>query len=622
MTQELPTDAATAADTEIPTSTRLKIVWTFVRPHGWKVAAGTFLGVGATVAMLWTPMVTHDVMDALASGTSIQGPIVLLSALTVLSIATLLMQWLVLGRVAEDVVFDARFALVRRFLKGRVRDVTSRPAGDLVSRVTSDTVLLREAASAALPAVVTGVVGVVGTVVMMGVIDVLLLGLTLGAVAVVGGAAAIFIPRIGKAQARAQEAVGAMGGALEGNVRALRTVKVAAAEERQADAILADAGLARKHGMSAVRNDAVVSTIAFGGINIATILIIALGAWRVTNGYLSVAAMIAFLMYIFNFIGPISEVIGGFSALQSGLAAAQRIRETEEIVIEDTGADTGTVQQQATVTADLAHHRAPVHSSDVPVLEFDDVWASYDGDDTHAVRGVTLSIPRTGHTALVGPSGAGKTSLLSMALRFLDPATGEIRLNGTPYSDLSRAQVRSTFAYVEQETPVVPGTIRENLLFARPDATDDELREVLDAVRLTEDIECLSDSLDTSLVSSAVSGGQRQRIGLARALLRGADVLLLDEATSQVDGRTEQAISDAIHTAAQRGAVITVAHRLSTVIDADTIVVMEAGKVRARGTHAELLATDDLYRELVTALRIDHTAGAGTRIELAASNAG
>jgi ABC-type multidrug transport system ATPase subunit len=162
------------------------------------------------------------------------------------------------------------------------------------------------------------------------------------------------------------------------------------------------------------------------------------------------------------------------------------------------------------------------------------------------------------------------------------------------------AEIRSRLAYVEQETPVLPGTIRGDLLFTHPDATDAEVRAVLAAVRLDD----LDGRLDEPLAGDAVSGGQRQRIALARAILRTPDVLLLDEATAQVDGFTEAALHECIRERAAAGAVVTIAHRLSTVLDADAIVVLDGGRIRATGTHQELLGSDDLYRRLVEALRI------------------
>jgi ABC-type multidrug transport system fused ATPase/permease subunit len=587
--------AATVEFTPVGSAKQIRVLASFFRPHWVTVVGGTVLGLTVTATTLWTPMVVEQVMSALAANASMTRPIMVLAVLTVIGIAAMLAQWVLLGSVAENVVYDVRAALVHRFLRGRVRDVTARPAGELVTRATSDALLLREAASSSLVELVNGVVGVVGTIVLMGVIDGVLLSLTVAAIVVFGGMMAAIMPRVGVARAGAQAALGRMGGQLEGGVRAIRTIKVAGAEQQQSDAVLTEAASARAHGITAVRAEAMAWTAAIGGIQAATVAIIALGAWRVSQGYLTVAALVAFLMYVFNFSDPMMELATGLSNLQSGLAAVQRITETERIELEE----------DAT---------SRVHSSTMPevapspgraILEFQDVTASYTPHGKAVVRDLSLKVPRVGHMAIVGPSGAGKTSVLFLALRFLTPRTGRVLLDGTDYDRLGYAQVRERFAYVEQETPVVPGTIRENLLFANPHATEEELNEVLDTVLLTEELAKLPDGLETSLVSSTVSGGQRQRIAMARALLRRADILLLDEATSQVDGRTEAAIHAAVKAAARTGVVITVAHRLSTVVDADTIVVMENGTVRAAGTHAALLEADDLYHELVTAPRIN-----------------
>ncbi|WP_248783942.1 ATP-binding cassette domain-containing protein, partial [Actinoalloteichus caeruleus] len=184
------------------------------------------------------------------------------------------------------------------------------------------------------------------------------------------------------------------------------------------------------------------------------------------------------------------------------------------------------------------------------------------------------------------------------------PESGELRLDGRPYREFSHEEVRARFAYVEQETPVVPGTVRDNLTFTYPDASEEEVWTALRKVRMAERVADMPDGLDTPLASTIVSGGERQRIALARALVRTPDVLLLDEATAQIDGLTEAAVHDCVRERAEEAAVVTIAHRLSTVIDADLIVVMENGAVRARGTHEELLASDELYRDLVRALRI------------------
>lgn len=232
--------------------------------------------------------------------------------------------------------------------------------------------------------------------------------------------------------------------------------------------------------------------------------------------------------------------------------------------------------------------------------------AGYQDADEPVLHDVTLEVPRTRHLAVVGPSGAGKTTVFSLLLRFIDPRSGRLELDGVPYERLSINDVRSRIAYVEQETPVIPGTVRDNVLFRSPGASDRDAWDALAAVQLDAKIQTLPDGLDSAVADTNLSGGERQRLAVARALVHRPDVLLLDEATAQLDGTTEAAIQKVISTAARTGAVVTIAHRLSTILDADQIVVLDGGKVRDSGTHRELVGRDELYREFIEALRI-HT---------------
>ncbi|MFE6910764.1 ABC transporter ATP-binding protein [Streptomyces erythrochromogenes] len=591
---------------------RLRVLWSFARPHRRTLAMGLALALAGSALGLATPMITKWVLDALNDSTSLSGPVTGLFVLLVVGAAVSYRQWCMLGTVGERVVLEARESMVRRFLHATVPALTRRPTGELVTRVTSDTVLLREATAQSFVGLVNGSVMLVGSLVLMGVLDLVLLGTTMVAVAVTAALFALLMPGIGQAQQRSQEHIGRLGGLLEGTLRAIRTVKVSRAEERAAERIVADARAAADYGIRAVRQEALAWTIAGSGIQLAIIAILGVGAWRVGEGSLEVSSLIAFLLYAFTLMEPVSTLSQNVTSLQAGMAAAERIRQTADLTAE--GDDTLPRQPDGR-TAPTADSGSP---AEVPVLELRGVSAAYGPDAAHAVTDVRLAVPRLGHTAIVGPSGAGKTTLFSLVLRFLEPVDGELLLNGRPYHDHSHAEVRARLAYVEQDTPVVPGTLRDNLLLARPDATDDELHRVLRDVRLSEKVEALEAGLDSPLSSAHVSGGERQRIALARALLRTPEVLLLDEATAQLDGLTEAAVQDCIRSRAATGAVVTVAHRLSTVVDADLIVVMEAGRIRARGTHDELLETDPLYRELVAALRLATTTGAATRADAGA----
>ncbi len=581
----------TAADArDLPAGPRAdssERTWTtflaILRPYRWRIVVGALLGIVATLTGLWTPRIIESVIEHLHAGTSVTGDVVLFGVLTVVYLAAMLAQWGVLGRTTERVVFDVRAALVMRFLRGRVSQVRERPAADLVARTTADAPMLQLAVSSGFVAFVTSVTGVVGSIILMGVIDPVMLGITLAAVAVLGTAMALIMPKVGRERARAQEAVGRMSSELDGSMRALRTIKALRAEKASADAVLVDAEKARKHGVAAMWAELISYEVAFGGMLLVTVGMLGFGAWRVQEGHLTVAALVAFVMYTQNFIGPLIELADGFSTIQSGLAASQRIAQAQEIELESDDVEAAPARDVVAGT---------------PLLSFENVSARYNPSEGDVVRDLTLEVPRVGHVAIVGPSGAGKSSVVSLALRFLSPHSGTVRLDGVPYDRFTYAQVRERFAYVEQEPPVLPGTVRDNLLPARPTASDDELAEVLRAVDLHDEIAALPAGLDTELVGATMTGGGRQRLAMARALLAGAEVLLLDDATSQLGGRAEAAIGRATAAAAAKGAVLTIATR--PVPHADRVVVMEQGRVRATGTHAELLETDDLYAQLAS----------------------
>lgn len=583
-------DAPTA---DVPLRKGLSLLVSYARPHLRILLVGVLLGLFATAVTLATPMAAKWVLDGLGTDRGLAGPVTILVALLLVGTLAGFVQSVLLGQLAEHIVLDARRSLIHRFFRARLEQIQRFKTGELVTRVTSDTVLLREAATSSVVQLINGAVSLVGTIVLMALLDLPLLATTLLALLIIGVMFSVLVPQIGRADKQSQDAIGGLGSTLEGGMRALRTVKSSRAEDREIDRVTGKAEESARYSIRSVWYSSLIWTVAGGGMQLAIIVILGLGAWRVSSGELAVSTLVAFLMYAFNIVDPITSLAGAFSSIQSGLAAAARIQETEHLALEDTDARPADGPQNAS-------------SDGGPALALRQVTAGYQGADEPVLHDVTIEVPRTGHLAVVGPSGAGKTTVFSLLLRFIDPRSGRLELDGVPYERLSINDVRSRIAYVEQETPVIPGTVRDNVLFRSPGASDQDAWDALAAVQLDAKIQTLPDGLDSAVADTNLSGGERQRLAVARALVHRPDVLLLDEATAQLDGTTEAAIQKVISTAARTGAVVTIAHRLSTILDADQIMVLDGGKVRDSGTHQELVARDELYREFIEALRI-HT---------------
>lgn len=570
---------------------KLAILWGYMRPYRGLLALGVLLGLLGTAAELATPLVTKWVLDGLAVSESLAAPITVLAVLLVAGSVIGLIQTIMLGTLAERIILATRTGLIGHLLRVEVPELARRPSGEMVARVTSDTLLIREATTSSIVNGVNGFVGTAGALVLMAVLDLPLFATTMVVIIMVGVAAAVLMPGLAKAQQDAQAEIGFLGGRLEGILRSIRTVKASRAEARESDRIGEFAHRSASKGIRAVRIEAWAWTITGAGINLAVMVVLAFGAWRVADGSMTVSTLIAFLLYGFQLMMPVSLLTMSVTALQSGLAAAARISEIYDLRTESDDA----------VTQSLPAHVDRAAAA----LELRDVVYRYAPDAPAALDGIDLTIPRRGHTAIVGPSGAGKTTIFSLFLKFLRPDRGEIVLDGRPLDQWTLHDLRARIAYVEQDTPLVPGTVRDNLVYAAPQASDDEVWRALAAVRMDDRVRSMPGGLLGDVTTSTLSGGERQRIALARALVVDPELLLLDEVTAQLDGLTEASVAEGIRRQATRGAVVTIAHRLSTIMDADQIVVLEAGRVRAVGDHRSLLATDELYRELVAAMRID-----------------
>lgn len=495
---------------ERTTREKARILWAYARPHKGVLAVALVLGALGVAAELATPLVTKAVLDGLEMSASLRTPITILAVLLVAGSVVGLIQGIMLGTLAERIILAARTGIVRHLLGARVPEVTARPPGELVTRVTSDTLLIREATTSSVVNFVNGLIGLVGAIVLMAYLDVVLLGTTVAVLVLVGICVVVLMPRLSKAQQEAQEHVGKLGGRLEGVVRALRTVKSARAETRETSRISAHAEDSARAGIRAVKLENVSWTITGAGVNLAVMLLLGVGAWRVSTGAITVTTLVAFLLYVFQLMMPVMLLTMALTSLQSGLAAAARISDVEDMELE--ADDDGAVASRAQVTdraGQVATGSAGASPPEPPALRLRDVTYRYQTADgvAPALNGVSISVPRRGHTAIVGPSGAGKTTIMSLLLRFLTPEDGRIELDGRPYAEWTTDEIRSRIAYVEQDTPIVPGTLRENLAYAAPDASDARVWAAVDALRLSARVATMPDGLDTEVTSAELSGG-------------------------------------------------------------------------------------------------------------------
>ncbi|MFI7413800.1 ABC transporter ATP-binding protein [Streptomyces sp. NPDC049627] len=556
----------------------------YVRPHRWTLLAGAVLSLVTGATGLLLPLVARGLIDDLSHDRAITGALLLMSGLVVANAAVGALGSYVLRRTAESVVLGARRALSSYLLRLRITAVDRSEPGDLMARITSDTTLLREVTTDSLVGLGTGGLTLLATVVMMGLVDPVLLTVTLAVVLGAGTVLGVIVPRINRASRQAQNAVGVMGASLERILGALRTVKASGAEHREERTLHEAAEESWRQSVRAAKWSAAAGNTAGLAMQIAFITVLAVGGARVATGAIDIGTLVAFLLYVFYLMSPIQQVVGAITQYQTGAAALARIQEALRLPAEP-----------AAAPAPL-----PAAGEQPAALAFEDVRFRYADDLPYVHHGVTFAVPAQGMTAFVGPSGAGKTTVFSLIERFYDPEAGTITLDGRDLADWELSRLRSAIGYVEQDAPVLSGSLRDNLLLGNPDAEDDALTRVLKTTRLDGLVARLPGGLDTLVGhrGTKLSGGERQRVAIARALLRRPRLLLLDEATSQLDAVNEAALRDTVADVARTTTVLVVAHRLSTVTMADRIVVMDAGRVRAVGTHRELVAGDPLYAEL------------------------
>ena len=589
----------------------------YILEHRGVMIGVALLSIVAAIFTLVQPLMIGQVIERVEAQDPLGWLIVLLVIFVVLQSGTSAYQHYLLQRAGTAVVLSSRRRLIRRILHLPISEFDARRTGDLVSRVGTDTTLLYAVLTQGLADSVGNLLIFAGALIAMLVIDPILL-LTIAVVLIAAvGAVTAFAGRIRSATAVQQSRVGELASGIERAIGSIRTIRASGATAREEQAVAATAQGAYRAGLDVAKASAFVVPVAGLAMNVSLLVVLGVGGLRVATGAVSVASLVTFAMFLFLMIMPLGSAFGALSSVGQALGALGRIQEVLDLPEEDAADRTP------------AGAAAPAPAGGTPAIAFDDVRFGYPqnvvearqkaaaevqsaADDAHlapelaassaddVLRGVSFDVPVGSRVALVGPSGAGKSTILALIERFYDATGGSIRLHGHDIRELPRDALRAQFGYVEQDAPTLAGSLADNLRLASPNATDADCDRALRAVNLGHVIDRDPRGVETPVGEDGVmlSGGERQRLAIARALLSAPPILLLDESTSSLDGVNEQRMREAIDAVAQGRTLIVIAHRLSTVVDSDKIVVLERGQVVGQGTHAELVESTPLYREL------------------------
>lgn len=594
------------ADPNIPKA-KFSHLMPYLLEHKPVLSVVIVLSILGSAATLGQPLVVSQVITHVTNG-ELFGPLVwALIALVVVSAFISGFQHYLLQRTGEGVVLSSRRTLVRRMLHLPISEFDTRRTGDLVSRVGSDTTLLRAVLTQGLVDAIGGALTFVGALIAMIIIDPILLGLTLLVIFVAIVVVVTLSRRIRVASRKAQDQVGELAAAVERAISSVRTIRAANATDREIAEVDVAAKGAWQMGIKVAKISALVVPVSFIAMQVAFLTVLGVGGYRVAAGAITVAQLVAFILFLFMMIMPLGQAFGAISATNSALGALGRIQEIIALPTEgENDRDIAPLSPKSTQP-----HSILARAKNA--LTFNKVSFSYaapvtdpEAEPTKPAEApvildhVSFTVPHGQRTALVGPSGSGKSTILSLIERFYDPTAGSIKLGTVDIRELDREALRSQIGYVEQDAPVLAGTIADNLRLAKPDATDEECLAVLADVNLSRIVKRNPLGINSLVGENGImlSGGERQRLSIARALLAAPPILLLDESTSSLDGKNEQMMREAIDKVATDRTLLIIAHRLSTVVDCDQIVVVDSGKVIGIGTHSELVKSTPLYRDL------------------------
>jgi ATP-binding cassette subfamily B protein/subfamily B ATP-binding cassette protein MsbA len=562
-------------------------LWNFVKPYYGQMAGALFLMIIVTASAVSGP---YFVKLAIDNGITAKDPValrnIMLAYLVVSVIQLAFNYWRVriMSRVGQHVLYDVRTAMFAHLQKLSLSFYNRYSVGRVITRVINDVGTLREFITWAVLAIVRNLLGIVGTIIAMLALNVKMSLITFAVLPIMIWATIAFRNVARKNYRRVRAAVSWANSILAENVNGVRVVQ---AFSRQSHNYNHFSGYINRYFLETSLDAAWVASLYTPVVDVlgalSTALIVYIGGTAVLGESITAGVLIAFVLYIDRFFEPIRDLSRRFDTLQSTMAGGERILDLLKTPVD--------VQD-----AENADELKPI----VGGVRFEHVSFHYSDDPTLVLNQIDLDVKAGETVALVGETGAGKTTIVKLLTRFHDPTDGCVRVDGVDLRTVTQQSLRRQMGMVLQDPFLFNGSVKENILFGRLDATEDEVIAAAQAVGAHEFIMNMKNGYDTSVEEggATISVGQRQLISFARALLANPRILILDEATSSVDTQTEQIIQKALIRLLKGRTSFVIAHRLSTITSSDKIVVIDGGKIVEQGTHADLLELKGRYYEL------------------------